>query len=91
MSDLAKSLSVTTAAMTGIVDRLVREGYLRRESDPKDRRIIKIRLTAKGERAVTQILEKKKQMIIKMFGMISQGEREEYLRILTHIRDHLKD
>ena len=78
-------------AMTGIVDRLVREGYLRRESDPKDRRIIKIRLTAKGERAVTQILEKKKQMIIKMFGMISQGEREEYLRILTHIRDHLKD
>ena len=91
MSDLAKSLSVTTAAMTGIVDRLVREGYLRRESDPKDRRIIKIRLTAKGERAVTQILEKKKQMIIKMFGMVSQEEREEYLKILTHIRDHLKE
>ncbi len=91
MTDLARFINVTTAAMTGVVDRLVRDGYAMRTSDPNDRRIIKIRLTPKGDRTVKRIIERRRQMIMKIFGMISQAEREEYLKILTHIRDRLKE
>lgn len=90
MSDLARSLNVTTAAMTGIVDRLVRDLYVVRASDPKDRRIIRVKLTAKGSRIVKDIIEERREMIIKMFGKLSQSDREEYLRILKKIQDHLK-
>ncbi len=89
MTDLASFMNVTTAAMTGIVDRLVREGYVARVSDPEDRRIIKVKLTAKGASVVKSVKEEEKKVTMKMFGIISQKEREEYLKILTHIRDHI--
>jgi len=89
MSDMARTMEVTTAAMTGIVDRLVRESYVTRIYDPSDRRIIKTRLTSKGKILVERINQQRQQMIIKIFGKISAVERQDYLRILMHIRDIL--
>jgi len=89
MSDMARTMEVTTAAMTGIVDRLVRESYVTRVYDPSDRRIIKTRLTSKGKILVERINQQRQQMIIKIFGKISAVERQDYLRILMHIRDIL--
>lgn len=91
MTDLANFLNVTTSAITGIVDRLVRYGYVRRQNDPEDRRIINVRLTAKGAGSVKSISEKKKQVTMKIFGMISQKERDDYLNILVHIQSLLKE
>ncbi|MFA6142815.1 MAG: MarR family transcriptional regulator [Candidatus Omnitrophota bacterium] len=89
MSDLAHTLNVTTAAITGIVDRLVRGGYILRVNDPGDRRIVKVKLTAKGTAIAQKIVDHRKNMMKDMFGVISQEEREEYLKILTHIHDHI--
>jgi len=89
MTELAKFMKVTTAAMTGIVDRLVRDGYVHRIYDPKDRRIIKIKLTAKGSNLVEKALQQRRNMFIEIFGKISEGERRDYLRILKHIREIL--
>ena len=89
MTDLAHSINVTTAAMTGIVDRLVRDGYVMRSSDAEDRRVIKVRPTAKGVRVAKSAIEYRKGIYQKMFGVVSQVEREEYLKILTIIRDRI--
>jgi len=89
MTDLAHFMNVTTAAMTGIVERLVRDGYVERMSDPNDRRTVKINITRKGERAVHRVAENRKKMTARIFGMITQAERDAYLKILMHIRDHL--
>lgn len=89
MSSLAGFMGVSTAAITGIVDRLVREGYAQRVYDPKDRRIINIELTAKGGYLVKNIIEKKRQMIIRMFSKVSEADRRDYLRVITRIKDNL--
>ncbi|MBU1125278.1 MAG: MarR family transcriptional regulator [Candidatus Omnitrophica bacterium] len=89
MSTLAQVLDVTTAAMTGIVDRLVRDGYLKRSFDSGDRRVIKITLTPRGTAIVKKIIEERQQLIMKIFGEISEDDRAEYLRILMQIRDIL--
>jgi len=91
MTDIAHFMNVTTAAMTGIVDRLVRDGYAARASDPDDRRIIMARLTPKGLNLVKKMVGHRRRMTMKIFGMVSQAEREEYLKILTHIRDHITE
>ena len=90
MSDIARSMNVTTAATTGIVDRLVRDGYVARMNDPDDRRVIKIKLTSKGDAAVKSSLENKKRMITRVFGVLPKKERDEYLKILSRIREGLK-
>ena len=89
MSYLAHFMSVTTAAMTGIVDRMVRDNYLKRIYDPQDRRIVKVRLTPRGNELIKDINEQKRCLIIKIFGRISQVDRQEYLRILIQIKEIL--
>ncbi len=48
MSDIGKCLSMPKPHITVIVDKLIEEGYVERQSDLKDRRIVNISLTNKG-------------------------------------------
>lgn len=89
MKDLAQGMHVSTAAMTGIVDRLVRDSFVQRTDDPEDRRIIKIKLTPKGLELVKKVNQQRRQMIIKIFGKMPEADRRDYLRILTQVRDVL--
>jgi DNA-binding MarR family transcriptional regulator len=50
--ELARELGLTTGAVTAVVDRMERAGFLRRVRDPEDRRRVIIELTVEGlERA----------------------------------------
>ena len=89
MSGLANFMAVSTAAMTGTVDRLVRYGYVTRELEPEDRRVIKIKITLKGRELVKKINSQRRQMIIDIFGKISEADRSDYLRVLTKIEEIL--
>jgi len=91
MNELAKVMDVTTAAATGIVDRLVRYGYIVRAYDPKDRRVVNIRLTQKGSDMVKRICRQRRDVTSEVFGKISKEERENYLAIMLHIRDVLQE
>ncbi|MEY4568691.1 MAG: hypothetical protein RLZZ398_130 [Verrucomicrobiota bacterium] len=48
MSDIAKKMGHSTAAATGLVDRLERLSYVERANAAEDRRKIMVRITAKG-------------------------------------------
>ena len=91
MTDMAKFMNVSTAAITGIIDRLAKSGYVVRKHDPDDRRIVQVKITPKGNDLVKKSFHQRRQMIIDMFGKISHKEREDYLRILTHIKEHLPE
>lgn len=89
MTDIAHFMQVTTAAITGIISRLVRAGYVVRIYEPKDRRIIKIRLTARACALVKKINQQRRKAIINIFGNISEDDRKNYLKILMQIKDIL--
>ncbi|MDD5130172.1 MAG: MarR family transcriptional regulator [Candidatus Omnitrophica bacterium] len=89
MTDLAKLMKVTTAATTGIVQRLVVLGYVQREYDQQDRRIIRIRLSAKGAELLKKLNQQRTQLLIKIFSQISEDDRGEYLRIVTQVKNIL--
>ncbi len=48
--ELAQACLLTPSAMTELVDPLVRDGLLRREDDPTDRRAVVLALTPRGRR-----------------------------------------
>jgi len=89
MTDLARFLKVTTAAATGLVERLVKSGYAFRVYDPKDRRIIRIKITSKGSYILKKINQQRRQMIMDVFGKLSELDRQQYLNILTRIQEIL--
>lgn len=89
MTSLAHFMHITTAAMTGLVDRLVRDGYVHRLNYPKDRRIIRVKLTGRGEDLVKRVNSQRRKMVIGIFSRISKQDRHDYLRVLTRIQEVL--
>ena len=55
MSDIAKKMGHSTAAATGLVDRLEKLGYVDRGHAAEDRRKIMVRLTRKGNEMVAKM------------------------------------
>lgn len=55
-SDLANQLDVTRGNMTGLIDGLEREGWIRRENDPEDRRGLLIYMTDEGTERLEKML-----------------------------------
>jgi DNA-binding MarR family transcriptional regulator len=65
--ELAELTGLTTGAVTGIIDRLERAGFARREKDPNDRRRVIVRLAMKPE------VERR---VAGIFGPLSQATAE---------------
>jgi DNA-binding MarR family transcriptional regulator len=55
--ELADATSLTTGAITGVVDRLEGAGFVRREDDPNDRRRVILRVIPKGYREIGRLFE----------------------------------
>lgn len=91
MCGIAKFMSVSTSAMTGMVDRLEKYGYVKREPEPQDRRIINVSLTHRGLELVKKINHERRSMIIDVFGKVSEQDRSDYLRVLMKIKEILTD
>ncbi|MGF1567110.1 MAG: MarR family transcriptional regulator [Nodosilinea sp.] len=59
---LAEQTGLTTGAITGLVDRLEKVGFVRRERDPSDRRKV----------VIQPVLEKMEQEIAPLFASMGQ-------------------
>jgi DNA-binding MarR family transcriptional regulator len=91
MTAVAHFLNVTTAAATGVVERMVKGDYVKRIYDSADRRIIRIDLTPRGTAQVKKFNLQKRQFIIDIFGKMTEEDRSQYLRIITRIRQILQE
>jgi len=49
LGELSKKMYLHPSTITGLIDRLEKKGYVERDRDKKDRRIVKILLTPKGK------------------------------------------
>ncbi len=67
---LAEFTGLTTGAITGVIDRLEKIGFVRRERDPNDRRQV----------IVQPLQEKAEYEIGPLFGSLSQAMTELYSR-----------
>lgn len=86
MKDVARQLNTSLPAATGLVERLFRAGMLRRVYDKKDRRVIYIELLPKGKTTIRQVQLERQKLIGKIFGNLTEKERNDYLHILRKIK-----
>lgn len=54
LTELKKEMHVSAPTITGLIDRLERDGYVKRRNDISDRRVTNVVLTARGVRLVDQ-------------------------------------
>jgi len=86
MSELSRILMVSNANMTGMIRRLVRDGYVRKWALPTDRRVYGVALTSEGK----DILEETKVIHHKWIEELIGSVQHEDMRGLINKLDHLK-
>ncbi|GAA5497349.1 DNA-binding transcriptional regulator, MarR family [Rubritalea squalenifaciens DSM 18772] len=74
MSDIAKKMGHSTAAATGLVDRLQKLGYVERVHAAEDRRKIMVRITNKGTELVARM---RREIAMNLADIMSEMDEEE--------------
>ncbi|MBU4342965.1 MAG: MarR family winged helix-turn-helix transcriptional regulator [Candidatus Omnitrophica bacterium] len=85
LKTLAKERKISPPTATGLIDRLVKGSYVKRGSDPEDRRVVMVSLTKKGENVVGRHLGAIQDLWKGVLIKLSQKEQEQYLHILRKI------
>jgi len=88
-SDLAESVGVSRATMTGLLDGLERDDLIRRVDHPDDRRRITISLTAGGRRFLDGMLPDHFQAIADLMTNLSEVDRKKLRELLGKIRSSM--
>ena len=85
MTDLARYLKISRAAATGLVDRMLTQGFIMRKKTLGDRSVVRIAVTAKGRAIIENIHRQKHKSLERIFSKISSRDRAEYIRILEQV------
>ena len=81
MTELAEYIHSPMSTATGIIDRLVKSGYIKRDRSEQDRRIVVLRLGEKGFQEITKL----KKLISVYLGKVAEGLTQEEIQVLTRI------
>jgi DNA-binding MarR family transcriptional regulator len=85
LSELSERIRAQNSTVTGIIDRMEREGLVVRARSTEDRRVVKIKLTDKGSKIARAIAVEPMEIFRGALDSLTPGETRELLKILTKI------
>jgi DNA-binding MarR family transcriptional regulator len=95
MIDLGRRAGLEPSTMTGLLDRMERDGLVERRLDPADRRVLKIFLTEAGVRARDAVIGIVDRTLAGVFSGVDANEIEALKglmrKVLTNIREEKDD
>ncbi len=80
MNGLADEMRLHGTTMTRMVDALVERGFAERLSDPRDRRVVRVRLTEAGGDARAQVRERKRESMRAIVKARSEADRQSVVQ-----------
>lgn len=90
MTDLSKRLMVSNGNVTGVVDRLVRDGFVQRQPSESDRRVNRISLTPRGLELFRKMAAQHEQWVADMFADLKAEEISQLGTLLNRAHESLK-
>jgi DNA-binding MarR family transcriptional regulator len=85
IADLGRCAGLEPSTMTGVLDRMERDGLVRREDDPDDRRAQNIHLTDEGGRVRKVVAAAVDSALRDAFGGVSAGSLDELKSVLRKV------
>ena len=87
LSSMSEQLHISKAAVSQMLGSLEKKGYIKRETNPDNRREIIVSLTKEGEKRVDEtqrLFEEKTDMFIERFGV---EDTKELIRLINKMSD----
>ena len=83
--ELGKKAGLEPSTMTGLLDRMERDGLASRTTDPKDRRVLRIYLTETGQNVRNPVLKVIDDVLEDVFAGISKEDISHTKNLLRHV------
>ncbi len=87
-SQLAQKMDVTNAASSQMVEKLVKVGFVKRESDENDRRVTWVSLTDKGKEQLRIAYKEASDFIEGMIDYIGEEDTKIMLPIMDKVLEY---
>jgi DNA-binding MarR family transcriptional regulator len=88
MIELGRRAGLEPSTMTGLLDRMERDGLLYRSADPDDRRALRVYLTDDGVNIRGLVLGVLEDTITKIFGGISERDLGHLKTVLRRVLEN---
>lgn len=90
MTSVAKDLGITVGTLTIAINNLVKKDYVKRTRSQKDRRVVLICLTSKGQKAYKHHEQFHLDMIEEIKSQMTPDEEKVLLKMLNSIYSYFK-
>jgi DNA-binding MarR family transcriptional regulator len=91
LSSLSERIRAQNSTVTGIIDRMEREGLVRRERSAEDRRIVLIRLTDKGQTLAREVALEPMEIFRAALDGIPRRDIDELFRVLDLVQARVRE
>ena len=85
INKIGKKVLLSSGSMTAAVNRMEKDGLVKRIQDPSDGRCFYVHLTPKGRRTIKTAYAKHENNLEQIAGVLSGSERKELVRLLKKI------
>ena len=89
MGEIKENLDTSLSTLTGIIDRMVRDGYVERERGNDDRRVVRVRMTEKGKKIFNEINKKRHERIKLVLELLSNEDQELLIGTIEKLTEHM--
>lgn len=90
LSALSERMSAKNSTITGLVDRLERDGLVQRTRSQADRRVTVVRLTPKARRLAEQIPVTSMEIFASALRSLGREERDQLRKLLRKLTDRVQ-
>ncbi|MBP8613233.1 MAG: MarR family transcriptional regulator [Firmicutes bacterium] len=77
MGELCDKLFLACSTATDLVDRMEKNGYVNRQRDAEDRRVIRLFITEKGEEIIHEVIMARRRYVDQILKQLSAEETEQ--------------
>lgn len=90
LKEVGERLLIQPPSVTGAVDRLERQGFVKRSSSKTDFRVRHLSLTPQGQELMAKVLKGHAQRVESLFAGLQPHEQETMLVLLQRMEAHLQ-
>jgi DNA-binding MarR family transcriptional regulator len=85
MNELSEEMNLDTSTMTRIVNNLVRDNYIKREKSEKDRRIVLVNLTDKGNQVAKELYQEVIKFYRQIINKLPEGKVIDVVKAMDNL------
>jgi len=89
IGELSNKIGLAYSTTTDLVDRMEKNELVKRVKDPKDRRVVRIRVLHKGETIIREVIQKREDYLAKVLEKFSLQQTMTLSELLSLLQDQM--